>query len=306
MTTVAASSLLHNSNNTATPSHGVTETAWEWLQRSNRERASAETPKNDPSSAAWAFIRSGSSGIAPIDAAWSKVSNNNNGGSSSGSNKNGLPVVSLEGMVGKTWMLISLAARFVVATTNSKFPPASATQQQSQSQSSTSPPSLPQVVILDSTYDVTTSKIANVVRSTLLRQPGIEESAIDKDLECCLSRIHVATVDDMAGWVPVLEALRCELKNTTADHPTLVLWDGFLQDVGDESGQMEVIRQLTRLLQDCSVALVTTARHNRTLDSYQRLVSHRIRLERYSGKDCVAIVHGARIPFSLSLGGILS
>jgi hypothetical protein len=267
------------------------ETALDWFERCQRQRESAQTP-HDPSSAAWTFIRSGTSGVAPVDAAWKNAANNSTttGGS--------LPVVSLDGPVGKTWTLLSLAARFVVATRPSRFETTTSTDSSNDTTSS----SLPQVVILDSAYDITASKVAYVVRSTLLRQPGIQEASIPQDLECCLSRIHIATVDDLAGWVPVLEAIKYALQQQQAQqHPTLVLWDGYLSESNDESQQKEVERQLTRLLA-CNVALVVARKQYKKLE----WETQRIRLERHKGKDCVATVNGTKIPFSLSLGGILS
>ena len=281
------------------------ETALNWFERCQRQRESAQTP-HDPSSAAWTFIRSGTSGIAPVDAAWKNAANNN---STTTGSTGSLPVVAMDGPVGKTWTLISLAARFVVATRPSRFGTTTSTESSNDTpstcSSSSSSSSLPQVVILDSTYDITASKVAYVVRSTLLRQPGIQEASIPQDLECCLSRIHIATVDDLAGWVPVLEAMKYALQQqqqTAPQHPTLVLWDGYLSESNDESQQKEVERQLTRLLA-CNVALVVARNQYKKLEWE---TTQRIRLERHKGKDCVATVNGARIPFSLSLGGILS
>jgi hypothetical protein len=272
------------------------ETALDWFKRCQRQREAAQTP-HDPSSAAWTFIRSGTSGIAPVDAAWKNAANN-----STTTTDSSLPVVAMDGPVGKTWTLISLAARFVVATRPSRFETTTSTDSSNDTTSSSSTCSLPQVVMLDSTYNITASKVAYVVRSTLLRQPGIQEASIPQDLECCLSRIHIATVDDLAGWVPVLEAMKYALQQQQAQqHPTLVLWDGYLSESNDESQQKEVERQLTRLLA-CKVALVVARNQYKKLE----WETQRIRLERHKGKDCVATVNGTRIPFSLSLGGILS
>jgi hypothetical protein len=279
------------------------ETALDWFERCQRQRETAQTP-HDPSSAAWTFVRSGTSGIAPVDAAWKNAAANNNSNNNSTTTGSSLPVVAMDGPVGKTWTLISLAARFVVATRPSRFETTTTTSTESSNITSSNTTSLPQVVILDSTYDITASKVAYVVRSTLLRQPGIQEDSIPQDLECCLSRIHIATVDDLAGWVPVLETMKYALQQQQAQaqqHPTLVLWDGYLSESKDESQQKEVERQLTRLLA-CNVALVVTRNQYKKLE----WETQRIRLERHKGKDCVATVDGSRISFSLSLGGILS
>ena len=119
-------------------------------------------------------------------------------------------------------------------------------------------------------------------------------------------------------------SLRCKLKTFTK-HPTLVLWDGFFLDANANSKQIEVRRQVVRLLQDCSIALVVTGApgintNNSTMNNLNGKTSknidwlsnnktrdvHRIRFERRSGKDCFAMVNGSKLPFSLSLGGILS
>ena len=184
-----------------------TETALDWFNRSQRRRIAAEIP-TDPSSAAWNFLRNGSSGIAPIDAAWRIPSANTD-----------LPVVVLEGSVGKTWTLLSLAARFVVATRSSRFASSSSvttTEEQSFLPLNNNHNNQPQVIFLDSTFDMTIPKLSYIVRSTLLRwglnqgeitrQPGINDQNLDLDLESCLSRIHLSTVDEFNdAWVPILE-----------------------------------------------------------------------------------------------------
>lgn len=176
-----------------------TETALDWFNRSQRRRVAAEIP-TDPSSAAWNFLRNGSSGIAPIDAALRTPSAHTD-----------LPVVVLEGSVGKTWTLLSLAARFVVATRSSRFASSSSssvpmTEEQSFLPLNNNHNNHPQVIYLDSTFDMTIPKLSYVVRSTLLRQPGINEQNLDLDLESCLSRIHLSTVDEFNdAWVPILE-----------------------------------------------------------------------------------------------------
>jgi hypothetical protein len=293
------------------PKKVVVETALDWFQRSQQQQATAATP-TDPSSAAVAFLQHGTSGIAYCDAAWKK-----NPSASSHTTPTSVPVLVMEGDVGKTWTLVSLAARFVVATRPSQFSVDETTNHQNDDiVGDIDDDDLPEVVLLDSNYDVTFPQVAHVVRSTLLRQPSTNEdddSSLDQELRACLDRIHVATVDDMTGWVAVLECLRCQLVHPKKQRtPTLILWDGFLSErsptSSDGSCQMEVRRQLHRLLQDCpAVALVVTTTNGQAVrqQHFQREV-HRIRLERRSGKDCVAVVHGSKLPFSLSLGGILS
>jgi len=263
-----------------------TENAYEWLQRSRRKLAIAEIPR-DPSSAAWAFMRKDGTGIAFVDAALRRQTDQ-------------LPVIDVRGDIGKTWTILSLASRFVFATRPSQF---------QKTLDDTIP--LPQVIILDSTYDVTAPKLAYTIRSNLLRKmESSDEQAFQEDMESCLRRIHVASADDTGGWVPILESIRCKLAPFSSEHPTLVLWDGFLSDSHDEASRMEVIRQLDRLVQDCSIMLLTTSSGNRKQE-WDKFVTHRIKLERNQsastdGHEFLATVHGSRIPFSLSLAGVLS
>lgn len=267
----------------------LVETAQAWFQRSCRKRALAGIPK-DSSSAAWAFFRSGGTGIAFLDTLLRRQ-----GGSDQ------LPIIDIRGDFGKTWTVVSLAARFVVATRPSQFPTAVGDHS-----------SLPQVIVMDTTHDVTTSKVALSVRSTLLRQFGSAvEDSFEMDMISCLGRIHVATADDAFGWVPILETLRYKLAPLSAEGPTLILWDGFLSDAEhDEANRMEIIRQLGRLVEDCSVVLVTASTGYRHKHEWNKYVTHHIRLDRNesngTGHEFLATIHGSQIPFSLSAAGILS
>ncbi|KAL3937494.1 MAG: hypothetical protein SGBAC_007406, partial [Bacillariaceae sp.] len=121
----------------------------------------------------------------------------------------------------------------------------------SASASRTTKSQTPQVIILDSNWDMTISKLAYMVRSTLLREPSssssttkndndddnddstlfhVTEETLESEVEDCLRRIHLATVDEVQdAWVPTLECLRYKLKDIT-NHPTLLLWDGFFTD----------------------------------------------------------------------------
>lgn len=170
-----------------------TETALEWFQRSQHKRAAADTP-TDPSSGAWAFLR-GASGITPVDAAWRTPSANSC-----------LPVITLEGSVGKTWTLLSLAARFVVATRKTRFAADTASTEDKTSCAPSIVQKGPFVILLDSKFDMTIPKLAYIVRSTLLREPGITDQTLETEIEDCMSRIHLAMVDEVKdAWVPILE-----------------------------------------------------------------------------------------------------
>ena len=326
-----------------------TESAYDWLQRARRRNALAEIP-TDPSSAAWSFLRPsshpalqagassspssalvGGTGIAFIDAVLRRQIPDH------------LPVVDIRGdaLVGKTSTLLTLAARYVVATRPSLFTSADTTVESSLGTMECSA-ALPQVILLDSAHNITVSKLTYVVRSTLLRQSTYnssqgqsnqtDEESFQCDMISCLSRIHLISVGDPFEWVPILESLRSQLAPTSSDHPTLLLWDDFLDDCSSRvkssaASHMEVIRQVARLLQDCSVCFVSTnivldgggagaGRRRAQYHDWEKHVTHRIKLERNShlasttgtGQEYLATIHGggSRIPFSISLAGILS
>lgn len=271
-----------------------TETAYDWFQRSKRKRAQDEIPK-DPSSAAWSFLRSGS-GISFMDAAFRRHVSDT------------LPVIHITGDVAKTWTIMSLAARFVIKTRASQF---------SSSSVNSADFVHPQVIVLDSNHEVTGPKLAHVVRSTLLGQIDTsmasceEELHFEKELKGCLERIHVASSCHSTDWVPILESLRHQLAPLASDHPTLILWDGFLQqDDNDDAARMEIVRQLSRLLEQCSIVLVTASSVNRNFE-WDRFITQRVRLQRNSGTGSgghgyIATVQASHIPFSISSSGILS
>jgi hypothetical protein len=117
-------------------------------------------------------------------------------------------------------------------------------------------------------------------------------------------------------------SLRCKLKTCTK-HPTLVLWDGFHSDANGSSKHSEVRRQVVRLLQDALVALVVTGASTSNSSSsssssntkganmewmtdHKKRDVYRISFDKRSEKDYYAIVNGSRLPFSISLGGVLS
>ena len=271
------------------------ESAYDWLLRSQQQQAHVAVP-HDPSSAAWAFTRPSErngTGIAFVDAPLKNMQTND-----------ALPVVEIRGShrTGKTWTLITLAARFVTETRSSRFP----------SEPDTAIEELPQVVILDSNQDALAPGLFYAVRSALLRQSpdALPPDALEREISSCLSRIHLVFSEDMAGWVPTLESLRYRLASLSTDHPTLVLWDGFLSGAGETAGRMETIRQLNRLLRDCTILLVTTTFSTRKFAEWDKHVTHRITLERLNpipegGHDYVATFHDTRIPFTITPGGVL-
>lgn len=308
-----------------------TETAYDWMLRCRR-RGSGELAPKGPSSAAWSFVSparnnhscdSSGTGIAFIDAALCKNVTPN----SSLENRTKIPVIDIRGDYGKTWTLISLAARFVVATCQSQFSEISgARDDENQSFFGRSLGQLPQVIVLDSKYDFTIPKLSYAVRSTLLRKLGVLnhdneanlKRRFERDIENCLSRIHIATSsNDVGGWIPILESIRFQLLPLASDHPTLILWDGFLgEPAGGDAMKMEVVRLLELLLRECSVLLVITSGSRYRKRDFERFVTHKIRLDRRDVKSAPAnqcnrhafsaSVYSEQIPFSISLGGIVT
>ncbi len=200
----------------------ITETALDWFDRCQRSSKTKRRRRNgsaagsswhddessetsdvhgaaDPTTAAWRFLRFGKSGIAPIDAAWKS---SRDGRLESGRDQTRSmflpPVTVLEGPkdVGKTWMLLTLAARFVVATRASRFkkygesdddeeretnstnkrrrldPNRNSNNDETDEDGSSNgrKADQPKVLLLDSTYDFSLAQLTNVVRLTLLRE----------------------------------------------------------------------------------------------------------------------------------------
>lgn len=119
----------------------LTETGWEWYQRSRQRRQRRKEPPENPSAAAWAFVR-GSTGITFLDAAlrsssrttlsapMSKTAHTTTAQSTfvlhptgTGEDHAVLPVIDVRGIsgVGKTWTIITIIARYVTATRPSRF-----------------------------------------------------------------------------------------------------------------------------------------------------------------------------------------
>ena len=227
------------------------------------------------------------------------------------------PVLDIRGDAGcgKTWTVITLAARFVAATVPSHF--------KQPKDHNRSVVVAPRVVVLDSMYDITATKLAYAVRSALLLKPDgpSDEEQLQRDAECCCRRIHVATASRTTDWVAALESIRNELVQAAASlppdqqlPPTLLLWDGFLDEPTNEAERTEVMRQLARILHDCPVMFVSTASPSARRYEWEKHVTHRVRLRRdqqassvaSSQQRFVATVLGNRIPYSVSLAGILS
>jgi hypothetical protein len=328
-----------------------------WASFSSNAAAPAENPVKEAHRILWG----GHTGIAPVDAAWKLATSNlaaadqllqqnlydeDEDGISMAPSSPHPPMVILEGPkgFGKTWTMLSLAARFVVATRPSRFADAEIFDtgadgdnngNEAQSQQPPERNILPQVIFLDSNFDFSISKLTHIVRCLLMRensrnrQPqkwtaaatgvtsnankvnnGMNQQAtensstaleeedhilevaaaaerrqaqLEGDVDECLSRIHVIQVDNgTTGWVPVLEALRHELRmkrrenmerhetwgahtsSGAATAPTLLLWDGCLADVGNDTSAREIFQQISRILkQEPYLWCVLSARTSR-------------------------------------------
>jgi hypothetical protein len=204
-----------------------------------------------PIDAAHRFLWGGHSGIAPIDAAWRyAVSSMVRRMFHQPSQQDDMlfalppsPILLLEGPpdVGKTWMMLSLAARYVVATRPQRRQSSAVMTMENSSKDvddegivvdcdnnihpmcddvddTASMEILPQVLFLDSNFDFSISKLTHIVQTLLERDIGRKKEAnqqqrrmhpVEQQLEECLSRIHVVQVDyGSTAWVPVLEVLR--------------------------------------------------------------------------------------------------
>jgi hypothetical protein len=336
------------------------ETAWEWfercelLRRQERHGILPDEPPTSSTAAAYAFFRGssclyGGTGNPFVDEAFSSLPTTRQLPW-----KQPLPLLEIKNRhgshrTGKTHSLVSLAAKFVVSTRSSLFvpqqqvPPSTTKAAASRRMPGTihkqqQQQKLPQVVLLDSEWDITFLRVAHAVSSQLMLHstgPSLEQGNTEsnhpvtttttndtmntttttttttpnhplldteRDMEDCLSRIHIAHVDDDREWIPILEALRHELGTPKQQHdlddddddgmitkddplvvrgdeqdkedddfpPTLLLWDGFLGNNNNtgrrnnhEGLEKEISRQLALLLQDCNIGFICTTTGNR-------------------------------------------
>lgn len=221
-----------------------------------------------------------------------------------------IPILEVRGghRTGKTATLLTLAARFVVDTRPSRF----AAQEQNISEQQQEEKELPQVVIFDSNLDITPSHLLCHVRTALLRQSSLDstlsEDTLEQETILCMNRIHIVSSEDMGGWVPALESLRARLAPRATNHPTLLLWDNFMCNNSEVTERMEVIRQLNRLLRDCTILLITTTMPTRKGGLWDKYVTQRILLEHVGEhghhKFC-ATVQNTKTPYSITAGGVL-
>jgi len=267
------------------------ETAFNWLERSQRRSGSINEEPTDPTIAAWSFVRN-KTGISFVDEAikaircYSRVVEENRP-----------PFLELIGKTGATTLVLtSLAARFVVSTRWSKF--VSTLPQ---------PHSQPQVVLLDSLYTFSMPLLVRTIRSALvLEMTHVQDTAvIDLEVEDCLKRIHLVFVTDVTVAVAGLEALRIKLKSMDLI-PNLLLWDEFLTTIPDTASKVEVTRQLTRLWYGTNTfVMVASPRRNSTLEKH---ITCQIIFEPKDHETHIYVAKVCGIKFIVTIGtaGILS
>ena len=233
------------------------ETALSWWQRTRRV--------NDPVSAARAFARqpgwpfwqrrrSHRAQGPPVVALQCVGNNNHNNHHHHHHHPSNTSAATLS-LASMTPLLIAMAAQFVVQTRPSRFPENNQQQQHD---------NLPYVVLVDATWQIHPTQIAQQVRSMLLcdydqqavarddggssiettaatanhhhhhhRQPTSYEQ-VQADWHACLARIHLAHADDTHGWLPVLEGLLSNNNNNNNNAPLFLLWHGWCKDSAPE------------------------------------------------------------------------
>jgi hypothetical protein len=221
------------------------ETAWNWFQRSQKSKIII--PK-DPTTAAQAFMKGHvSTGIPFIDRALQTSTNTSQApflellgpvyNHTNKTNKNKTTTMTIDTSTCScspaSWTLISLAARFVVATRPSKYQTWTTThtvtwnvveedggdddhdddeyhhQQPRRQQQQSSLPLAPNVILIDSFHSIDIHDLVSAVRGLLLLD-SVEDESLDMELEDCLARIHILFLSDTIPIVAGLEALRCK------------------------------------------------------------------------------------------------
>lgn len=275
-----------------TPSDGKPwgENAFDWLLRSRQQSCEEAAPKSS-TDAAIAFCRPKrrGTGIHFVDVVLEH------------SMEKTLPVIGLYGAsgTGKTWTLLTMAANFVASTRQSLF--TQATEK-----------STPTVIIIDCTGRFFLPNLICAVRSALLRDNITDPDELSAEVATCIERIRVVLPEDACGLVPVLESIRCRLGDMT-EFPTLLLWDGFLVDTMKPIARTEVIRQVSRLLKNSNVLLVTTSDECRRMGLGDKVITNRIQLEICTASQdhsgfvaTVATGSRQRMPYNLTWGGVLT
>jgi hypothetical protein len=185
----------------------------------------------------------------------------------------GQPLVQVTGpVVATTATLVTLAVRYVVQTRPSLFD-----GQRSTTTGSTSAAMLPQVFLMDASWEISVPQIRRILRATLLRDydaaavdgaaspPPPDDQAdhdvrLARDTECCLSRIHMAHADAVDTLPLVASSLATHVATHSRSHPTLVLWNTTANEDEDDpqepAARREVQRQFLRLADQYEFLLV--------------------------------------------------
>ena len=229
------------------------ETALDWYERSKRQRRLHGTPSASASAAA-KFARA-HTGISFIDTLLRH-------------NTARLPFIDVRGE-GVSWLAMTLAARFVVATRRSLF----------NEETNTEDSHVPRVFYLSSNVNV--RRLAYVVRSTLLR---VDDST--NDFRECMERIKIRS--NNAKFVPVSEVLRHQ-------RMALVVWDGDLAEA--------TVRRLHQFKN--AVLVITNSSSTRRSFVWNKFSSYSLVLKAdqssYVAHSQISSTH-----FAIELSGVLS
>jgi len=253
--------------------------------------------------------------------------------------KNGNIVFEISGGSGsgKTTLATSLAASYISAT--------SLLDESETNTSITSVTQLPKIVILDAEYGIHIPILASSVRAAIIRRyqkrsdgqsvlsamdrsTRKEEMEIEDEIASALARIHICHPRNCGiGFVSTLEVIRHALDaQSNISNPIMIIIDSLgafeqRERMMEESrsglsGRGDFIRQLGRLLRaNKNVMVFATLTGNYQEDSWNKLVTHKVSLERVKsgtleereGFEFVALLNDCNVvvPFSVTSGGIL-
>jgi hypothetical protein len=251
---------------TAAVATTTTETAYAWWQRARAQQPMLAP--THPAAAARAFGQQLATGGWGGDRPTTTTSS-----SRRRRRVTGQPLVEVTGpVVATTATLVTLAVRYVVQTRPSLF--ADAGQQSSTSAAAM----LPQVFLMDASWEISMSQIRRILRATLLRDydaaavdgaasppppPDDHDVRLARDTECCLSRIHMAHADAVDTLPLVASSLATHVATHSRSHPTLVLWNTTAGEDEDDpqepAARREVQRQFLRLADQYEFLLVVAA-----------------------------------------------
>jgi hypothetical protein len=249
---------------TAAVAKTTTETAYAWWQRARAQQPMLAP--THPAAAARAFGQQLASGGWGGDRPTTTSSRRRR------RRATGQPLVQVTGpVVATTATLVTLAVRYVVQTRPSLFD-----GQRSTTTGSTNAAMLPQVFLMDASWEISMPQIRRILRATLLRDydavavdgvaspppPAADDHDVRlaRDTECCLSRIHMAHADAVDTLPLVASSLATHVATHSRSHPTLVLWNTTAHeddyDPQEPAARREVQRQFLRLADQYEFLLV--------------------------------------------------